>query len=71
MTRFDVGNPADVAPRLHGPIIHLAGGGGDVDAAYQEVIDRIRGCSNCDTKIDVVVLRMVKATLDKAELMGL
>ncbi|MEO8380107.1 MAG: cyanophycinase [Acidobacteriota bacterium] len=57
MTRFDVGNPADVAPRLHGPIIHLAGGGGDVDAAYQEAIDRIRGCSDCDTKIDVVVLR--------------
>ena len=57
MKRFDVGNPADVAPRLHGPIIHLAGGGGDVDAAYQAVIDRIRGCSDCDTKIDIVILR--------------
>lgn len=57
LQRFDVGNPADVAPLLHGPIIHLAGGGGDVDAAYQAVIDRIRGCSDCDTKIDVVVLR--------------
>jgi cyanophycinase len=57
LTRYDVGNPADVAPQLHGPIIHLAGGGGDVDAAYQAVIDRIRGCTDCDTKIDIVVLR--------------
>ncbi|HEV7765346.1 MAG TPA: Type 1 glutamine amidotransferase-like domain-containing protein [Thermoanaerobaculia bacterium] len=57
LTRFDTGNPADVAPKLHGPILHLAGGGGDVDAAYQEVIDRIRGCNDCDTKVDVVVLR--------------
>jgi cyanophycinase len=57
MTRFDIGNPADVAPQLHGPILHLAGGGGDVDAAYQEVLDRIRGCNDCATKVDVVVLR--------------
>lgn len=57
MTRYDVGNPADVVPILHGPIIHLAGGGGDVDAAYQEVIDRLRGCTDCAAEIDVVVLR--------------
>ncbi|HKR64138.1 MAG TPA: peptidase S51 [Thermoanaerobaculia bacterium] len=57
MTRYDVGNPADVVPVLHGPIIHLAGGGGDVDAAYQEVIDRLRGCTDCAAEIDVVVLR--------------
>jgi len=57
LTRFDTGNPADVAPILHGPMLHLAGGGGDVDAAYQEVIDRIRGCSDCATTIDIVVLR--------------
>lgn len=57
MTRYDVGNPADVVPVLHGPILHLAGGGKDVDAAYQEVIDRLRGCADCATKIDVIVLR--------------
>jgi cyanophycinase len=57
VTRFDTGNRADVSPRLHGPVIHLAGGGGDVDVAYQEVIDRIRGCTGCDAKIDIVVLR--------------
>jgi cyanophycinase len=57
LTRFDAGNPADVAPPLHGPILHLAGGGKDVDAAYQETIDRVRGCSDCAAKIDIVVLR--------------
>lgn len=57
LTRFDTGNPADVAPPLHGPVLHLAGGGGDVDAAYQEVIDRIRGCTDCAATIDIVVLR--------------
>lgn len=57
LTRFDTGNPADVAPQLHGPVLHLAGGGTDVDAAYQDVINRIRGCNDCETKIDVVVLR--------------
>jgi cyanophycinase len=57
LTRFDTGNPADVRLPLHGPILHLAGGGTDVDAAYQEVIDRIRGCSDCAATIDIVVLR--------------
>lgn len=57
LKRYDTGNAADVAPRLHGPVLHLAGGGGDVDAAYQEVIDRIRGCSDCGAAIDIVVLR--------------
>lgn len=57
LQRYDVGNPADVAPQLHGPILHLAGGSTDVDAAYQAVIDRIRGCTGCDTKIDIVILR--------------
>ena len=57
LTRFDTGNAADVAPSLHGPVLHLAGGGGDVDAAFQEAIDRVRGCRDCDAKLDVVVLR--------------
>jgi cyanophycinase len=57
LKRYLTGSAADVAPALHGPVIHLAGGGTDVDAAYQETIDRIRGCHDCDTKIDIVVLR--------------
>ncbi|MEA2489942.1 MAG: hypothetical protein QOH21_1734 [Acidobacteriota bacterium] len=57
LQRFEVGNPADVAPALHGPIIHMAGGGKDVDAAFQETIDRVRGCRDCPVKLDVLVLR--------------
>ncbi|HET7436189.1 MAG TPA: peptidase S51 [Thermoanaerobaculia bacterium] len=57
LTRYATGSTVDVSPPLHGPVLHLAGGGKDIDAAYQEVIDRIRGCHDCDTKIDIVVLR--------------
>jgi cyanophycinase len=57
LTRYLTGDAADVAPALHGPVLHLAGGGTDVDAAFQEVIDRVRGCHDCPAKIDVVVLR--------------
>jgi cyanophycinase len=57
LTRYWTGNSDDVRPRLHGPLLLLAGGGGDVTAGLQSGIDRIRGCTACDAKIDVVVLR--------------
>lgn len=57
LTRYATGNAEDVRPRLHGPLLLLAGGGGDVTAGLQRAIDRIRGCTECDAKIDVVVLR--------------
>ena len=57
LTRYWTGNAGDVRPRLHGPVLLLAGGGGDVTAGLQAGIDRIRGCTSCDAKIDVVVLR--------------
>jgi len=57
LTRFFSGNDVDVHPQLHGPILVLAGGGGDIDTAMQAAIDRVRGCTSCDTKLDVVVLR--------------
>jgi cyanophycinase len=53
LTRFFSGNPDDVKPRLHGPMLLLAGGGGDVTSGLQAAIDRIRG----EGTIDVVVLR--------------
>jgi cyanophycinase len=53
LTRYWTGNADDVRPRLHGPLLLLAGGGGDVTAGLQTAIDRIRG----GAKIDVVVLR--------------
>ena len=57
LVRYWTGKADDVRPRLHGPVLMLAGGGGDVTAAMQEAIDRVRGCHDCDTKLDVVVLR--------------
>ena len=57
LTRYRTGNADDVRPRLHGPVLLLAGGGGDVTEGLQAGIDRIRGCTDCDAKIDVVVLR--------------
>ena len=57
ITRYLSGNAADVAPPLAGPVLNLGGGGTDVDAALQWMIDKARGCTNCATKVDVVVLR--------------
>lgn len=57
LKRFQSGNPKDVAPRLHGPALHLAGGGGDHTEAMQWMVNEVRGCTDCDAKIDVVVLR--------------
>jgi cyanophycinase len=57
LKRYLTGNPADVNPPLHGPAFDLAGGGGDHQPSMQWVIDHVRGCTDCDTRIDVVVLR--------------
>ncbi|MGH9902989.1 MAG: cyanophycinase, partial [Pyrinomonadaceae bacterium] len=56
-TRYLTGNAADAKIKLHGPAYNLAGGGGDVEEAMQWMIDRVRGCADCATKLDVVVLR--------------
>ncbi|HEV2859434.1 MAG TPA: Type 1 glutamine amidotransferase-like domain-containing protein [Pyrinomonadaceae bacterium] len=57
VTRYLTGNAADVAPALAGPAHDFGGGGTDVDAALQWIIDRVRGCTSCATKVDVVILR--------------
>src|SRR5829696_4656511 len=57
VTRYLTGNAADVAPALAGPAHDFGGGGTDVDAALQWVIDQVRGCTSCATKVDVVILR--------------
>jgi cyanophycinase len=58
LTRYASGSSVDVRPRLHGPALILQGGGGaDLTAAFQLAVDRVRGCTDCDTKLDVVVLR--------------
>ncbi|MCU1228726.1 MAG: peptidase [Acidobacteria bacterium] len=58
LTRYASGSSVDVRPRLHGPALILQGGGGaDLTAAFQLAVDRVRGCTDCDTRLDVVVLR--------------
>jgi len=57
VTRYLTGNAADVVVPLAGPAHDLGGGGTDVDAAIQWMIDKVRGCTSCSTKVDVVVLR--------------
>ncbi|HVS00883.1 MAG TPA: peptidase S51 [Thermoanaerobaculia bacterium] len=57
VTRYLTGNAADVAVSLAGPAHDFGGGGTDVDAALQWIIDQVRGCTSCSIKIDVVILR--------------
>jgi cyanophycinase len=57
VTRYLTGNRGDVEPAMHGPAHDFAGGGEDIDAGIQWMIDRVRGCSDCSIKLDVVVLR--------------
>jgi cyanophycinase len=57
VTRYLTGNAADVVVTLAGPAHDFGGGGTDVDAALQWIIDKVRGCTTCSTKIDVVILR--------------
>ena len=54
--RYLIGEAADVN-LLGGPVFDLGGGGPDVDAAAQWMINQVRGCTDCDTQIDVVVVR--------------
>jgi cyanophycinase len=58
VTRYLTGNAADVSPVLAGPAHDFGGGGTDVDAALQWIIDQVRGCTSCSTKVDVVILRV-------------
>ncbi|HKG12304.1 MAG TPA: hypothetical protein VKB12_03165 [Pyrinomonadaceae bacterium] len=57
VTRYLTGSASDVSPRLHGPALDLGGGGSDVAEGIQRMIDAVRGCDACATKLDVVVLR--------------
>jgi cyanophycinase len=50
------GNPADVHPKLRGPVLDLAGSSAE-PAGLQSMVDAVRGCSDCDAKLDVVILR--------------
>jgi len=57
-TRYKVGSSADAVLRCKGPAYDIGGGGGDVNAAIQWLIDQVRGASGvAGPKLDVVVLR--------------
>jgi cyanophycinase-like exopeptidase len=57
VTRYLTGNAGDVVISMAGPAHDFGGGGTDVDAALQWIIDQVRGCTSCSTKLDVVILR--------------
>jgi cyanophycinase len=57
VTRYLTGNAGDVNPTLYGPAHDFGGGGTDVDEGLQWIIDTVRGCTSCSTKLDVVILR--------------
>ncbi|MGB3535936.1 MAG: Type 1 glutamine amidotransferase-like domain-containing protein [Microcoleaceae cyanobacterium] len=57
LNRYLSGNRADVNPPLSGFVYNLGGGGIDVDAAIQWMINTVRGCTDCNTTVDVVVIR--------------
>ena len=60
------GNAEDVKPQLVGSVYDLGGGGADVDRAIQWMIDRVRGCEDCEQTVDLVVLRFLTDTDQKA-----
>lgn len=57
LQRFLSGSAEDQHPPLRGPNLLLAGGGQDQVAAMQWQIDNVRGCSDCDHPLDMVVIR--------------
>lgn len=57
VTRYLTGSAGDVVISMAGPAHDFGGGGTDVDAAIQWMIDQVRGCTSCSTRVDVVILR--------------
>ncbi|PYQ62612.1 MAG: peptidase S51 [Acidobacteria bacterium] len=53
---FLAGNRADVHPRLHGPVLNLAGSSAE-PTGLQAMIGSVRGCTDCPARVDVVVIR--------------
>ena len=56
LKRYASGDPADVSPRLHGPVLGLAGSGAE-EKGLQAMINAVRGCDACDARVDVVIIR--------------
>ncbi|MEB3279980.1 MAG: Type 1 glutamine amidotransferase-like domain-containing protein [Lyngbya sp.] len=54
---FISGNHENVDLKLQGSAYNLGGGGPDIDSAIEWMINQVRGCENCNQKVDVVVIR--------------
>ena len=50
------GSRVDVHPPLHGPVLDLAGSSAE-PRGLQAMIDAVRGCSDCTSMLDVVIIR--------------
>ncbi len=50
-------SPLPSLPSLAGPVLSLGGGGPDVENAIQWMINQVRGCTDCATKVNVIVIR--------------
>jgi cyanophycinase len=53
---FRAGSDLDAHPKLHGPVLDLAGSSAE-EHGLQAMVDAVRGCSDCDAKLDVVIIR--------------
>ena len=51
LKRYVSGSDLDVHPRLHGPVLDLAGSSAE-PSGLQAMVDVVRGCSDCDAKLD-------------------
>lgn len=54
---YEISDSPGVNPSLAGPAYDIGGGGADVDSAIQWMIDQVRSCTSCSTKVDVVIIR--------------
>jgi cyanophycinase len=50
------GDQEDVRPKLYGPVLDLAGSGAE-ESGLQAMVNAVRGCTACDAKVDVVIIR--------------
>jgi cyanophycinase len=56
LATYAAGSNDDVSPKLRGPVLDLAGSSAEA-TGLQGMVDAVRGCTDCDATLDVVVLR--------------
>jgi cyanophycinase-like exopeptidase len=56
LAKYAAGSTTDVHPTLHGPVLDLAGSSAETHG-LQAMVDAVRGCTDCDATLDVVIIR--------------